>query len=206
MESPPRRSVKAWAIDLTLCAVYVYFATNVFRDWIATHKPLGLGLFVVNTTFAYLFIARRPARDCSKIPRDWLVTAITILLVFILRPVDNTAATLARVSVALQGVAVFAQFLAILSLGRSFGLVPANRGVKVSGVYAYVRHPLYASELLFYAVFVLGNPTWGNGVVLAGIVAGQILRARAEEALLSKDPAYEQYLQTVRCRFVPGLL
>ena len=37
-----------------------------------------------------------------------------------------------------------------MSLRRSFGLVPANRGVKVSGAYRFVRHPMYMGGFVFF--------------------------------------------------------
>ena len=33
-------------------------------------------------------------------------------------------------------------------LGRSFGLVAANRGVKDAGIYRFVRHPMYLGYML----------------------------------------------------------
>ena len=30
-----------------------------------------------------------------------------------------------------------------ISIGRSFGLIPANRGIVSSGLYRLVRHPIY---------------------------------------------------------------
>ena len=40
------------------------------------------------------------------------------------------------------------------SLARSFGLAPANRGVKSRGAYAFLRHPMY----LGYVVEWIGLP------------------------------------------------
>jgi protein-S-isoprenylcysteine O-methyltransferase Ste14 len=37
---------------------------------------------------------------------------------------------------------------ALAALGRSFGFVAADRGLRASGPYAMVRHPVYASYLL----------------------------------------------------------
>jgi protein-S-isoprenylcysteine O-methyltransferase Ste14 len=45
--------------------------------------------------------------------------------------------------------------LAKIFLGRSFGLVPANRGVKHYGVYQIVRHPMYAGYMISHVGFLL---------------------------------------------------
>ena len=51
-----------------------------------------------------------------------------------------------------------------LSLGRSFGLIPANRGVVSTGVYRFVRHPIYLGYLITHVGFVVANPTMWNVV------------------------------------------
>jgi len=203
-----RRSVKALIVDASLCALWGLFAYLMLKGWVQTRKPLGLGLFLVNTTYAYVFIARRPAMDCSTLPKDWFVTVATIVLSFSLGVglVEGHVPVLTYVSVAVQCIATTALFVSVCSLGRSFGLVPANRGVKVKGMYAYVRHPLYASQLLFYCAFILGHFSPRSLAVLIGIFLGLYLRAKAEEKFLSKDPLYEEYLRTVRYRFMPGII
>jgi len=200
---PQRRSIVALAVDLALCALWGWFAYGVIRGWLDIGKPVKFGLFMVNTTFAYLFVARRPSKECSVLPKDWIVTVLTILLSFALAGFEGRGAALSHVSVAVQCVSVAMLFVAVCSLGRSFGLVPANRGVKVAGMYAYVRHPLYACELLFYTAFVLGHFCAVSALVLVGIGIGLHLRAGAEERLLSNDPQYRAYLEAVPYRFVP---
>ena len=46
-----------------------------------------------------------------------------------------------------------------LTLGRSFGLMPANRGVVSSGIYRFVRHPIYAGYLITHVAFLAAHPT-----------------------------------------------
>lgn len=96
--------------------------------------------------------------------------------------------------------------IAKLSLGRSFGLVAANRGVKARGAYRYVRHPMYAAYIINETGFLLYNPSIWNGVVLALAWTAQWLRIREEESLLFKDDSYRTYAQQVRYRLFPGLL
>lgn len=203
-----KRSAKALTVDVALCAVWCMFAYWVLEGWHSTGQPVGLGLFLVNTTFAYLFVARRPVRERSELPRDWSLTVLTILLSFSLGMGlgERSHEVVLQVSCVVQCLAAGLLFASVCSLGRSFGLVPANRGVKVKGMYAYVRHPLYACEMLFYSAFVLGHPSTRNLVVLAGIVLGLYMRARAEERLLARDAQYREYLGTVPYRFVPGVI
>jgi len=206
MELPTRRHTIHNAVNIPLALLWAWFAYVTFERWRGTGSPLGLGLLLVNSTFAWLFLTRRPTKACSTVRADWLVTLLTILLSFTLRPDNVYNGIRETVSVCFQVIGVFTIFLSLLSLGRSFGLVPADRGVKRSGAYAFVRHPLYASELFFYSAFVVGNASLANLVVLLGIFTGLNLRARAEERFLSREPKYSHYLRTVRYRFIPGVL
>ena len=49
-------------------------------------------------------------------------------------------------------------FLSLATLGRSFGIVAANRGVKTRGPYRFVRHPTYMGYLICYLGYVAENP------------------------------------------------
>ena len=92
-----------------------------------------------------------------------------------------------------------------LSLGRSFGLMPANRGVVSSGLYRLVRHPIYLGYLITHSGFLAANPTVWNIVMLVGADIALMWRAVCEEQTLGKDAAYREYLQTVRWRVLPGV-
>ena len=88
-------------------------------------------------------------------------------------------------------------------LGRSFGLVPANRGLVLGGPYRIVRHPMYLGYFLNHMGYLVCTYSTRNLVVYAMLYAIQIGRIVQEEKLLSKDPAYAEYSKRVRYRFVP---
>jgi protein-S-isoprenylcysteine O-methyltransferase Ste14 len=89
-------------------------------------------------------------------------------------------------------------------LRRSFGIVPANRGVQRGGAYRIVRHPIYAGYLLTHAGFLAANFSAWNASVYAVCWLAMILRIAAEEEMLSADPAYLLYVGHVRKRLIPG--
>ena len=99
----------------------------------------------------------------------------------------------------------FIQFWAKLSLRRSFGIAPANRGVKVGGPYRLVRHPMYSGYLFSHIGILLLMPSLLNLAVYAVSWGAQIFRMLAEERLLSEDPSYRAFAEQVRWRLVPGL-
>lgn len=49
-----------------------------------------------------------------------------------------------------------------LCLWRSFGLVAAHRGLKAGGLYAVVRHPMYAGYVISHVGYLLVAPSWWN--------------------------------------------
>lgn len=197
--------IAANLVNPVLGLMWAVFAASTWMTWSRTHSVVALLLFFVNTLFAVLFITRRHSKAYSSEPRDWMITAATILLSFSLRVVGPSSTFARGASQGIQGAAVMLILISLIALGRSFGLIPANRGVKTHSLYSWVRHPLYSGEILFYFGFVLGNATALNVVIFTCIVLGLAIRASAEERLLKKDHIYAEYLQRVRFRFFPGI-
>ena len=105
----------------------------------------------------------------------------------------------------IQCVSIIMQVAAKASLGLSFGLVPANRGIKSAGAYRFVRHPIYASYLVGHVGFILSHFNYFNLAVLAFNWFCQVIRIFEEEKVLRRDPAYVAYASGVRWRLIPGV-
>jgi protein-S-isoprenylcysteine O-methyltransferase Ste14 len=95
--------------------------------------------------------------------------------------------------------------LAKLTLRRSFGAVAANRGVKASGPYRFVRHPMYLGYILSQAGILLAGATIRNILVVASCWLFFVWRIEAEERLLAQDEAYRDFMARTRFRLVPGV-
>ncbi len=94
---------------------------------------------------------------------------------------------------------------ALLSLGKSYALLPALREVRRSAFYRFVRHPVYGMYIMADMVVILLQPSlWNMGIALIGGTAF-LLRALLEERVLSHDPVYARYMDTVPWRFFPGI-
>ncbi len=192
--------------DAFLAGAWVLLGMRALRFWLESGALDMLLLFITNSLFAALFLFRRREALVSDDLCHWLMTMLTILLSFFFMGTDPAVG--GRIGVVSQVGLVAGMVIvlaSVLSLGRSFGLVPANRGVKVSGLYRFVRHPLYSGQLLVYISFVAGNLIWHNGLIFCGILTGLVYRAIAEEGFLVQDEAYERYLGKVHYRFVPGV-
>jgi protein-S-isoprenylcysteine O-methyltransferase Ste14 len=88
-------------------------------------------------------------------------------------------------------------------LGRSFALMPEARQLVTNGPYAFIRHPLYAAEMIGIAGLMLQfQQPWA--VILGGLVfALQYCRTVFEERVLQEVyPNYGVY-RTRTWRFVP---
>jgi protein-S-isoprenylcysteine O-methyltransferase Ste14 len=96
--------------------------------------------------------------------------------------------------------------LAKLSLRRSFGIVPANRGVKSNGAYSFVRHPMYTGYVFNHIGFLLTFfSAWNLAVYIASWTL-LYLRVVEEEKFLLTDPEYAAYAGRVKGRIIPGLV
>ena len=104
---------------------------------------------------------------------------------------------------ALQVAGIGVQVLAKLSLGRSFGIVPANRGVQVRGLYRLVRHPTYLGYGLAQLGTMLGVASVRNVAVVLSLYALLAVRGVLEERVLRRDPRYVAYADDVPWRVIP---
>ena len=75
-----------------------------------------------------------------------------------------------------------------------------------SGIYKYIRHPMYASLLALAWGAYFQNPSWvGTGIaVLCSYLLLLTAKADEQECLSYFGPAYADYMKQTR-RFIPGL-
>jgi protein-S-isoprenylcysteine O-methyltransferase Ste14 len=102
----------------------------------------------------------------------------------------------------LQIIGLSLAVYALFTLGRAFGIAPADRGLVQHGPYRWLRHPAYAGELLALWGFGLVFPTLFNLSLLGLITLTLIVRVRAEEAVIA---GYATYAAQVRWRLMPGV-
>jgi protein-S-isoprenylcysteine O-methyltransferase Ste14 len=92
-----------------------------------------------------------------------------------------------------------------LYLNRSFGLVAANRGVKIGGPYRIVRHPMYLGYIVSQLGFLLASFSLINLAIYLFAWSLQLVRVHEEETVLQQDSAYRQFAGRVTARLVPGI-
>jgi protein-S-isoprenylcysteine O-methyltransferase Ste14 len=168
---------------LVVAGLYAQFSVKLFGDFLRTHNLTTLLLLVSELLVVVFTIFRRRAQI---VDRSWPTRIVT---------------TLALILAVGAAVVIAAK----MTLGRSFGIAPANRGVVATGPYSVVRHPIYAGYLVTHMAFLIAHPTLWNTVIL--IVSDLCLVARSsfEERILSNDAQYRQYCQRVGWRLLPGV-
>jgi protein-S-isoprenylcysteine O-methyltransferase Ste14 len=73
-----------------------------------------------------------------------------------------------------------------------------------TGPYQYVRHPMYATALLFLTSTTLLLGSWYGLFLVLLLFVGITLRAVQEERTLRAElPRYDEYMGQVKYRFIP---
>lgn len=188
---------------LVVLLLYLGLVARLILHASQTGQAVNLMLLVSEGLAVVFIVLRRPATQISTDWREWIVALGATLAPLLVHPSKGGGLAPAPVGAILLAMGMVIQVHAKLILGRSFGCVPAHRGLKRAGPYRFVRHPMYAGYLLSHMAFLLMNPTVGNAAVYAVCYALQIPRIFTEERLLSRDPDYREYRQAVPYRLIP---
>ena len=187
--------------NMLLATFFIFFAYSNAHSFIENPR-LSVALIVVAETIAAIFlIIRRDPDETWHSWQTWLTTTGGTLTPLLLRPVAGSDDLLGADFLILFGVVM--QILSLMSLNRSFGLLPALRGVKSSGMYGWVRHPLYAAYVIIFSGYVINNQSLNNVAVVIFGTAFLVMRIHYEERLLIKQADYKHYVTRTRWRLIP---
>jgi protein-S-isoprenylcysteine O-methyltransferase Ste14 len=172
--------------------------------WIDPSRWTALLLLIAESyTLMLILLARRASQ------RDLSITAMVATIyascaAVLLAPEGTMRLAPEWLGASLQLASMAWQLTAKVFLGRSFGLLPAQRGLVMAGPYRFVRHPIYFGYLIGHIGFLLVNFSWRNAGVLALLYVAQVIRIQREEAMLAgSDANYHHYQQRVRWRLLP---
>ena len=161
-----------------------FFKGNLVSAFLAVQSGLAAVL---------LIFRRMPANDSNKLQQ--IVSWTSALLPLALRTRGHILSSI------LAGIGLSISIWAMVTMGTSFGIAPADRGLVSSGPYRFLRHPMYTGELISVFGAVLGRWTVWNVVVLILLVITLVCRIRWEERIIH---GYREYKGRVRWRMLPG--
>jgi protein-S-isoprenylcysteine O-methyltransferase Ste14 len=191
---------RVFVVGLFLLLVY-----RVFHSVAGGSSPINLLLLFSEGLVVVLVMLRRPASEISLRPVDWLLAFAATAGPLLVQPAHVRPLAPAAFDASLMLTGILFQIGCKLTLRRSFGLGPANRGLIIEGPYKLVRHPIYASYLINQLGFLLLNPTAWNAGVLAASLVVQLFRIAAEERLLAHDDGHAAFRKAVPYRLLPGI-
>jgi protein-S-isoprenylcysteine O-methyltransferase Ste14 len=194
------------ATSAPVAVLWLLFAGANFEHWRTTHRPVGLGATALELVVATLFVVRRTPWVVSRSPRAWAAAVIGTFGMLAGRPAYHPVGGLELLYGGLQVAGALLAVSALISLGRSFGIVAANRGIRTGGPYRFVRHPVYSAYILTEVGYLLENPSLRNWCLFGVVMAFQAIRIVEEERTLAEDPAYREYRERVRSRILPYVL
>jgi protein-S-isoprenylcysteine O-methyltransferase Ste14 len=208
-----RLPMLAWSLFLGLVTLvglrqYIGLAdpalpSPVYALNIAMRLSVILYLVVIAAT---VLVRMRPAGRARGIePRVSALIGTFLFTVVVLFPRRELSPIAAAVSTLLT---LSGNALAIVVLTRlrgSFSIMAEARQLVTSGVYWYVRHPLYlAEEIAMFGVVMRYLSLW-TCLLLAAQIAFQLRRMHNEEAVLGENfPEYAAY-KAKTARLIPGI-
>ena len=152
-----------------------------------------------------LSLVRIPPNAAMVNLRSILAVAGMTLVPAQIRPTVASVGALASCAVILELFGVVLSQLGRLYMGRSFGLLPANRGVVTTGPFQLMRHPIYLGWFILTVGYVMAYPNVLNALAVIGTLPFMVWRIILEEELLCEDPSYRAYTERVRYRLIPWL-
>ena len=194
------------AMNVLVAGIWVHDLVKAVLYYREERQIPTLLLCAMNALLVIFYVRRRRA---TEVGTSWKVVIVANLGTFgnfLYETGDPIHPAVYTPCMVVMSVALAISVGAFLSLGRSWGIIPANRGVKTGGLYRFVRHPIYASYIVFDMAYVVCVFTWRNLAVALTIALILYARARYEEELLLHDPEYAAYAKKTRYMLIPGVV
>ena len=173
---------------------------NSFNHLLHYNKISSLIFLVMESLIIVFVIFRQPPKRVSGLTLDWVVAFIAMISPMFIMPTANEDDVLGLL---IQIFGACLTIAGIIFLNRSFGIVPADRGIKTTGIYKIIRHPLYAGYILtdigiIFNHFTIINLAW---IILASVFL--VIRILREEIFLIKNESYRNFKAKTRWRLIP---
>lgn len=186
--------------DILFVAVMALFVYGHLQDFLAGNM-ISVLFVLLQVTVIIFTLLHRPSRSAPAPWQNILLAWGGTLLPLAMRSTTSSPNVIGSLLVL---IGVLLATGAVLSLGRSFGIEAANRGIQTHGLYRFVRHPIYAAYLPLIGGYLLAYPSVWNALLVGCWLVCQVARIQREEAVLGQDEQYQAYAEHVRWRLIPG--
>jgi protein-S-isoprenylcysteine O-methyltransferase Ste14 len=155
---------------------------------------------------AVMSFARFAPRSATVNLQTIAASGAMLILPCFMRPIDRSTGALATAGLIFELSGVVLTQVARVYMGRSFGILPANRGIVSKGPFRWVRHPIYFGWLILSIGYAMSYANPRNTILIVATLPFMVWRIDQEEAHLSADPEYRAYMVHVRRRLLPGVI
>ena len=162
-------------------AMMIGFGVLALYRWHQTQLIFFLLLVLRDFAAGFFFFKRRPTQTKSSILPSALAYVSSAMPLLYLGPtIANKSLFLASDLLAILGFLIVV--LATIELGTSIGISPANRGLVRTGIYRFIKHPMYTGYVISEIGMALLNPF--NMIMLIVSITMYGSRARLENTVL----------------------
>ncbi|MFI5014193.1 MAG: methyltransferase family protein [Hyphomicrobiales bacterium] len=203
----PKAITLQGTLDIFERVLMVLLFTNMIHRFLPHYERYGnimdICALLSEGASTFFVLTHRRTSTVSLSASDWGLTIIATVLPTLVSPVSFAPLVPLPICGMLLAEGFILQIWAKLTLRRSFGLAPANRGVKIGGPYRLLRHPMYAGYVMTHLAFLGAYPSFWNFAIYAAAFLAQCARLMAEERILRRDPAYQVFMRATCYRLIP---
>ena len=196
---PLLRSIISNIVIATFFSIFVYINIKAFG------KSGGAGYLLVafnEGLYVLLYAIRRRPVATSTSVSDWGIGFSGSFIGTLLRP---AGISIPMVGTALIMIGTIVNIAAVISLNRSIGTVPAERHIKTRGLFRFIRHPMYASELCVLFGYLIANLSLWNAIMVICNSILLLMRIDREERFLSHNSTYVAYAARTPWKLFPSV-
>jgi protein-S-isoprenylcysteine O-methyltransferase Ste14 len=183
---------------------------NILSNTIASGAFIGLGIVRVTQSGEPLNLAlaahailvglalymREPAKKEAHIVEQLLVWGLAIAPMAFVQTRESPAPWLQAIAT----LGVLLTIWSVVSLWGAFAIAPADRGLRTGGPYRFIRHPMYAGQMLSLVAILASGVGLLSWLVALASMAGAFWRILREERMIG---GYQDYAARVRWRLIP---
>ena len=166
--------------------IMVTFSIVAAIKFVKSEQIFFVLLAIKNFIASYYLFIRNPSQDRMQSKYFSFVVYFSAALPLFYSANDNAVTRSILLAMDLCSIVGFSLMaMALLDLGKSFGVTPANRGIVTSGIYRYFNHPMYIGYVIAEFGFALLG---GLNLLLFGFsVILYLVRAKQENNVLGRN-------------------